>query len=169
MELQVKLSTLLQLIVVFGSASWVLVDAVRLGVRRGVIGGRFFGDLGIVTWVLIVVLMWIVGLPAYLLSRPRYVALRREFPTGPLPRPEAREAMQAASRQRQAAASRQMQEAASRQMVETVRLEEAPVEGWFPDASGFSPPGTLRYWDGHAWTAKTREAASQSFPHGSVA
>lgn len=132
MELQVRLTTLIQLIVLFGSASWVLVDAVRLGVRRGVIGGRFFGDVGIVTWVLVVLLMWIVGLPAYLVSRPRYVALRREFPTGPLPRSEVREAMQAASRKRQADASRQMQAAASRQMVEAVPLEYVPVEGWFP-------------------------------------
>jgi hypothetical protein len=168
MELHVELRTL-QLIVVIGSASWVLVDAVRLGVRRGVIGGKYFADLGIVTWVLVVVLIWIVGFPSYLVTRPRYVALRREFPTGPLPRSEVREAMQAASRKRQADASRQMQAAASRQMVEAVPLEYVPVEGWFPDASGLTAPGTLRYWDGQGWTAKTRAAASQSFPHGSVA
>jgi len=169
MELQVELSTLIRLIVVIGSASWVLFDAVKLGVRRGVIGGGHFGDMGIATWVFVVIVVWIVGLPAYLVTRPRYVALRREFPTGPLPRAADRElkAMQAASHQLQAA-SYQMQ-AASRQMSETVTLEDVPTEGWFPDASGLEPPGTLRYWDGHAWTANIRTQESQPFPHGSAA
>lgn len=67
------------------------------------------------------------------------------------------------------AACRQMQQAASRQLVETVPLEDVPTEGWFPDASVSTAPGTLRYWDGRVWTANTRPEASQSFTHGSAA
>jgi hypothetical protein len=153
-------SNVLMMIVVGGSAIWVLVDAVRLGVRRGVIGERYFADLGIVTWVLVVVLVWIVGFPSYLVTRPRYAALRREFPTGPLPRADTREmkAMQAASHQMQAAAY-QMQ-AASRQMSETAPLRDVAKAGWFPDTSGTTLPGTLRWWDGQAWTADLHPGAS---------
>jgi hypothetical protein len=55
------------------------------------------------------------------------------------------------------------------QLVETVPLRSLPTKGWFPDASGSTPPGTLRYWDGHAWTADIHAQESQPVPHGSAA
>jgi hypothetical protein len=55
------------------------------------------------------------------------------------------------------------------QVVETVPLRVLPQVGWFPDASGSTPPGTLRRWDGHAWTAELRPEASEPLAHGSAA
>lgn len=78
-------------ILVVVTTIWVLFDSISLGVRRGVIGGRSFGDMGIVLWVLWCLLLWIIAFPLYLATRPKYVALRREFPTGPLPRAIARD------------------------------------------------------------------------------
>jgi Protein of unknown function (DUF2510) len=55
------------------------------------------------------------------------------------------------------------------QMAETVPLQGLPKVAWFPDTSGSTPPGTLRCWDGHGWTAELHEPANQPFPHGSAA
>lgn len=54
-------------------------------------------------------------------------------------------------------------------VVETVPLRVLPQAGWFPDASGSTPPGTVRCWDGHAWTAELRPPASEPLAHGSAA
>ena len=45
-------------------------------------------------------------------------------------------------------------------MVETVPLQGVYEMGWFPDTSGSTPPGTLRRWDGDAWTAELHSQAS---------
>jgi len=55
------------------------------------------------------------------------------------------------------------------QMVEIVPLRGLPEAGWFPDASGSTPPGTLRCWDGHALTAELRPQASEPLAHRSAA
>jgi hypothetical protein len=62
-------------ILVIGSAIWVGFDSQRLGARAGVLGGGM-ADMGPAGWFLVVLLLWIVGFPAYLATRPRYVALR---------------------------------------------------------------------------------------------
>jgi Protein of unknown function (DUF2510) len=55
------------------------------------------------------------------------------------------------------------------QMVEIVPPQGSPKEGWFPDASGSTPPGTLRCWDGQAWTGELHSQESQPLVHGAAA
>jgi len=62
------------LIVVVVSAIWVAVDAHNLGVKRGCLGGSFV-DSGVAAWFFVTLLLWIIGFPLYLVTRPKYVAL----------------------------------------------------------------------------------------------
>lgn len=80
----------LVLLLVSASSIWVVADASRLGVRRGVIGGGHWADVGVLGWLLLCVLLWIVAFPAYLATRPKYVALREQYPRGPIPEAAAR-------------------------------------------------------------------------------
>jgi hypothetical protein len=68
-------------IVVVGTSIWVAVDASNLGARRGVLGGGFF-DMGAAGWFFSCLLFWIVGFPAYLLTRSRYVDCGRTAAAG---------------------------------------------------------------------------------------
>jgi len=61
-------------IVVIGSAIWVGFDAQQLGVKAGALGGGM-ADIGPTGWFFVVLLLWIIGFPAYLATRPKYVAL----------------------------------------------------------------------------------------------
>lgn len=63
-------------LLVIGTSIWVGFDAHQLGVKRGVLGGGFT-DMGVAGWVIGVLGLWIIGFPAYLATRPRYVALAR--------------------------------------------------------------------------------------------
>jgi hypothetical protein len=63
-------------IVVVGTSIWVAIDASRLEVTRGCLGGGF-ADSGPVGWFFCALLIWIIGFPAYLITRPKYVARRR--------------------------------------------------------------------------------------------
>ena len=67
-----------------GLVIWVGWDASRLGVRKGCRGGGFL-DMGVVAWICCCLLFWLVGLIAYVIARPKYVSLRRQFPLGDLP------------------------------------------------------------------------------------
>jgi hypothetical protein len=58
-------------LVVVGTSIWVAVDAANLGARSGVLGGGFF-DMGVAGWLACCLLFWIVGFPAYLVTRSRY-------------------------------------------------------------------------------------------------
>ena len=69
-------ATVLVWLVVIGSAIWVAADASRLGVSRGCLGGGMF-DMGPAGWFFAVLLLWIVGLPAYLVTRDRYARISR--------------------------------------------------------------------------------------------
>ena len=74
------METLIWLVVV-GTSIWVAVDAANLGARRGVLGGGFF-DMGAVGWLACCLLFWIVGFPAYLVTRSRYVERKRALGDG---------------------------------------------------------------------------------------
>ena len=74
---------------VLGSSIWVGVDAARLGVRRGGLGGGFV-DMGAFGWFLACLLFWIVSFPVYLATRPRYVSRGQQaqepvYPDPPYP------------------------------------------------------------------------------------
>jgi len=75
-------------ILVVGSAIWVAFDSRNLGAKAGVLGGGM-ADMGPVGWFLVVLLLWIVGFPAYLATRPRYVALKAGGAVVPPPPPSA--------------------------------------------------------------------------------
>jgi hypothetical protein len=72
-------------IVVAGTSIWVAIDASHLEVKRGCLGGGF-ADSGPVGWFFCTLLLWIIGFPAYLITRPKYVERRRALaaaaPTG---------------------------------------------------------------------------------------
>jgi hypothetical protein len=70
-------------VVVVGISIWVAIDASNLGVRRGSLGGGFL-DMGVVGWFLACLLLWIVALPAYLVTRSRYVERQRRAVTMPI-------------------------------------------------------------------------------------
>jgi hypothetical protein len=67
-----------------GLVIWVGWDASRLGVRKGCRGGGFF-DMGVVAWICCCLIFWLLGLICYVIARPKYVSLRRQFPVGDLP------------------------------------------------------------------------------------
>jgi hypothetical protein len=62
------------LILVFVTAFWVGIDASNLQMQRGRLGGGFL-DMGVAGWVFACLIIWIVGLPCYLVARGRYKAL----------------------------------------------------------------------------------------------
>lgn len=68
------------LIVLVGSSGWVFVDARRLGAKRGVLGGGFL-DSGAGAWFFASLLLWVIAIPCYLVTRPKLVAAkaRREY------------------------------------------------------------------------------------------
>jgi hypothetical protein len=63
------------LLVVVGSAIWVAFDASHLGVKPHCLGGGL-ADMGPVGWFFCVLLLWIIGFPVYLATRPKY-AMRK--------------------------------------------------------------------------------------------
>jgi hypothetical protein len=71
-------------LLVMGSAIWVGIDASNLGMQRGRIGGGTL-DMGVASWVLATLLIWIVGFPCYLIARGRYVAMRQPVVWGAQP------------------------------------------------------------------------------------
>lgn len=60
-------------LVVIGTSIGVAVDASNLGVRRGLLGSSI-ADMGPAGWFFCCLLLWIVAFPAYLITRPKYVA-----------------------------------------------------------------------------------------------
>jgi len=90
--------------IVVGSSIWVGIDASRLGAKRGTLDGGFF-DMGPLGWFFGVLLFWIVGFPAYIAKRPKYVARSRSQPTT----------------------------AESLRRAGEVDIENLQVPGWYPD------------------------------------
>lgn len=62
-------------LIVLGTSIWVYADAKNLGVHKGALGGGFV-DAGAGQWAVVTLLLWIVGFPLYLATRPRYVERR---------------------------------------------------------------------------------------------
>lgn len=55
------------LLVVLGSSVWVLIDAKRIGVRKGLVDG--IANIGPWGWFFGCILLWIVVFPLYLIKR----------------------------------------------------------------------------------------------------
>jgi hypothetical protein len=66
---------LLMFLVVAGTSIWVVVDASNLNVRKGMLGGGLT-DMGPGGWLACCLLLWIFGFPAYLTTRPKYLAAK---------------------------------------------------------------------------------------------
>jgi hypothetical protein len=60
------------LLLVVLSSIWVLIDARKIGVRRGLLPG--LGDTGPLAWSMLTLFVWIVGFPLYLIYRGKYKA-----------------------------------------------------------------------------------------------
>jgi hypothetical protein len=49
-------------------------------------------------------------------------------------------------------------------MVGVVPAHELPLAGRFPDMSGSTPPGMMRWWDGNTWTVDLKPQVTQPLP-----
>jgi hypothetical protein len=63
-------------IVIILTTVWVGVDAHKLGVKRGKLGGGVV-DMSVLSWVVCCFFLWIVSFPCYLVARSKYQAMRR--------------------------------------------------------------------------------------------
>ena len=61
---------LISLGMVVASSIWVLLDARKIGVKKGQLKGMF--DMGPGGWCAVCILFWIIGFPAYLINRGKY-------------------------------------------------------------------------------------------------
>lgn len=62
-------------LVVIGTSIWVGVDASHLGVRRGRLAGSPL-DMGVGSWVVCCLFLWVIAFPCYLVARGKYQAMR---------------------------------------------------------------------------------------------
>lgn len=67
------------LVIVVGTSLWVLLDALRIGVRKGQISGFF--NMGAFGWFFSCLLIWILAFPAYLAKRQLYIDAAAELET----------------------------------------------------------------------------------------
>jgi hypothetical protein len=120
---------------VLASSLWVLVDSIRLGAKRGALGGGFL-DMGPVAWFFACLLLWIVAMPCYLVTRRRLVTRHRALKTyGHLLDPRHPQFV-----------------GAGRAPALAYPVPVAAPPGWYTDPAG--RPGT-RWWDGYRWTEHT--------------
>jgi hypothetical protein len=64
-------------IILLGSAGWVLYDAKKIGVKKGLISG--LGNMGPWAWFFATLFLWIIAFPMYLIKRGDFIkALERE-------------------------------------------------------------------------------------------
>lgn len=69
----------LVVMLIIGTAIWVLIDAKTIGARKGLTKGFF--DLSPFGWFVVTLLLWIVGFPAYLAKRGELKRLASESKT----------------------------------------------------------------------------------------
>lgn len=60
----------LMVLVVIGTSIWVLIDAERIGVKRGQVEG--LADMGPVGWFICCLGIWIIAFPVYLAKREAF-------------------------------------------------------------------------------------------------
>jgi hypothetical protein len=61
---------------IVGSSIWVAIDASKLGARRGALGGGML-DMGVASWTICCLIVWIVSFPCYLVARSKLIELRK--------------------------------------------------------------------------------------------
>lgn len=137
-------------LVVIATAIWIAIDASHLGARRGTLGGGML-DMGPVGWFFATLLLWIVALPCYLVTRPKLVrrdsgfALYPQFAPGSqasagVPMPAGGSGYWPGSAPTGTAPGYPSPPA---------QHAPAPIAGWYP-----SPDGNgMTWWDGVKWTA----------------
>jgi hypothetical protein len=62
-------------VVIVVSTIWVAVDANKLGMRRGRLRGGVL-DMGVASWTICCLFLWIVSFPCYLVARSKYRAMQ---------------------------------------------------------------------------------------------
>ncbi len=62
------------LIVVVVTTIWVGLDASKLGMKRGQLGGGIV-DMSVASWVICCLFLWIISFPCYLVARSKYKSL----------------------------------------------------------------------------------------------
>jgi hypothetical protein len=64
-------------LLVVGTSIWVLADANSIGAKKGLLPGVC--DMGPGGWFMVCLLLWIIGFPAYVITRPQIVeAIEKE-------------------------------------------------------------------------------------------
>lgn len=71
-------------VVIVATTIWVGLDASKLGVKRGRLGGGVV-DMSVTSWVICCLVLWIISFPCYLVARSKYRALSRGGSTYPQP------------------------------------------------------------------------------------
>jgi hypothetical protein len=65
---------------IVGTVVWVGFDAHSLGMKRGKAGGGPL-DMGVVSWVICCLIVWVIAFPCYLVARSRYRSRRAQAST----------------------------------------------------------------------------------------
>jgi hypothetical protein len=69
---------------ILGSAIWVGFDAHTLGVKRGRLGGGTL-DMGVASWVVCCLFIWVIAFPCYIVARGRYQSMAAAGTYGAFP------------------------------------------------------------------------------------
>lgn len=122
------------------SAVWVGFDASRLGFKRGRLGGGTL-DMGVTSYVLPTLLIWVIGFPCYMVARTRYVERKDRYRVATQP-------LAPLSPHLSAAAAYGADTAAAPYAAQTAPPQYSPDgqwwwtgQTWVPANTGAAPPG----------------------------